>query len=163
MRLELTPTGVARATLSRRNAATLMHELDTLGPGRWLESNDVSEDGVACWERLLVARCHRDSEPAASGERGRVVAWGEGATFVIDYARSLLQELVDLGSTTPPPIRVGRLELLVESDAAHYAERLAAPGLMEEETERHLAEAYGAPVREPLSLGPLTLILFARR
>lgn len=164
MKLELTSTGVARATLSKRNVAALLHKLDARGSGRWMESNDVHQDGAACWERLFIVRCHEDAEPAANAEHGQAVTWADGGTFVVDYSRSLLRRLIELADEEEPDaVRLGHLELRVETDEAHYAGRLAAPGLLEEATEQHLVERYGRPVREPEQLGPLTMILFDRR
>jgi hypothetical protein len=163
MRLELTATGVARATLSMRNAATLLHHLDAVGPRRWVESNDVVLDGTACWERLFMIRCHEDDAPAANGRHGRLVTWHEGGTLVLDCARSLLRELVARAAeAAPDAMRAGNLELRVESDEKHYAQRLAAPGRVAEETEQHLAAVYGRAVREPVRLGDVTTILFQR-
>jgi hypothetical protein len=164
MKLELTTTGVARATLSKRNAAALLHQLDAPGTCRWVESNDVHQDGAACWERLFVARWHEDAEPAANGEHGLAVTWAEGATFVVDYSRSLLRQLLALAEDPQlEAIRLAHLELRIESDEAHYASRLAPPGLLEEDTEAHLTQKYGQPVRAPEQLGPLTMILFHKR
>jgi hypothetical protein len=164
MKLELTATGVARATLSRRNAAAMLRHLDVPGPCHWIESNDVSQDGVAFWERLFVARWHEDSEPAANGESGVAVTWCEGATFVVDYSRSLLRRLLaSVGDEPPGILRLGHLELCAESDEEHYADRLSPPGLLLQETEDHLVETYGEAVRPPENLGPVTMILFDRR
>jgi hypothetical protein len=162
MRLELAATGVIRATLSKRNVAAMLHQLDAPGPCRWVESNDVYQDDAACWERLFVARWHEDSEPAANGERGVAVTWSEGATIVIDYSRSLLCRLLASVEDDPVDLRAGHLEISAESDDAHYSSRLTPPGLLEPETEEHLLETYGEAVRAPENLGPVTMILFHR-
>ena len=161
MKLELTSAGVARATLSRRNVATLLHHLEAAGPRRWVESNDVLEDGGASWERLFVARCHEDDEAAANGLHGSAVAWSEGASVVVDCSRSLLTALLALAEEAEPePIRAGQLELRAEGDERHYLGRMVAPGRVEEATEQHLLAAYGRAVREPVRLGPVATILF---